>query len=137
MEAEGYHIAMQPIQLTPGRFPLPKPYPEDWSIERQIIEACREGNLLLESEIVKAGPPKSSQSGSVKPDPKTAVQDNLAAKSDNPYIKARAKVLGDMTPSKRAQIEKMESDGKIENPTYKAFISAVTALGDKISSTKN
>jgi len=136
MEADGYHIAMQPIQLTPGRYPLPKPYPESWSIERQSVELCREGIALLaaESQSVKGTTPPIH---SVTPDPKTAVQDALAAKSTNPYTRARAKVLGAMSPLKRSQIEKMESEHKIDNPIYTQFIKAVMELGDKLSSSNN
>ena len=136
MEAEGYHIAMQPIQLTPGRYPLPKPYPETWTIERQIIEACKEGNALLEAEgklpIGKPSPPSS-----VTPDPKTAVQDNLAAKSTNPYVRARGEILGKMTPKARSVIEEMEKGTIKKDARYDKFCLQVSELGDKLSSSNN
>lgn len=133
MEAEGYHIAMQPIQLTPGRFPLPKPYPDNWSIERQIIEACREGNLLLESDSKVPKPP----SGSVNPDPKTAVQDNLAAKSTNPYVRARGEIMSKMTPKTREIIEKMEAGTLKKDARYDKFLSQIIQLGDKFSASND
>jgi hypothetical protein len=137
MEAEGYHIAMQPIQLTPGRFPLPTPYPNSWSIERQLIEAVREGNLLLEAEAKEGKPAPSS----VKPDAKTAVEDALASKSDNPYVRARAQILSKLDPHIRSLIEHFETlsselrakQSFNQRTRYDTFCKQVTELGDKLS----
>lgn len=133
MEAEGYKIAMQPIQLTPGRYPLPKPYPESWSIERQIVEACKEGNALLEAESKSPKAPPVS----VKPDPQTAVEDNLAAKSTNPYVRARGEILGKMSIKARSVIEAMEKGTMPKDARYDKFCLQVSELGDKLSSTNN
>ena len=132
MEAEGYHIAMQPIQLTPGRYPLPKPYPETWSIDRQIVEAVREGNKAIDEDEQK-----SSKPNSVKSDPKTAMEDSLAAKSNNPYVRARGEILGKMTPKARSVIEEMEKGTIKKDARYDKFCLQVSELGDKLSSSNN
>lgn len=133
MKADGHPIKMQPIELTPGRYPLPKAYPATWSIERQIVEMVKEGNALLTAEAASNAPSKKD---SVNPDPKTAVQDALAATSSNPYIKARAKVLSDMLPSLRAVIEKMEAGTVPKDARYDQFCLKVAEIGDKLSSSK-
>ena len=141
METDGYHIAMQPIQLTPGRYPLPKPYRESWSIERQIIEACKDGNALLEAE----GKSKPSSVNKTPIDLNTAVQDNLAAKSDNPYIRAWAQILSKLDSHTRSLIEQFATlspelrakQSFNQRTRYDKFCKQVAELGDKLSSTTN
>lgn len=141
MEAEGYHIAMQPIIPDSGRFPLPKPYKWDDRLtsekneEKWIIQACKEGAAMLEAETA---PPKAkAHESSVKADHKNSVQDNLASKSSNPYARARAKILGDMLPSKREQIDKIERGELPKDATYDKFCKQVFDLGDKLSDSNN
>ena len=65
--------------------------------------------------------------------PKEKLQDALGKMSDNPFVKARTKVLQKMAPKARAAIEEMERIGNTCNSTYDTFCKAVTNLGDKLS----
>ncbi len=86
-----------------------------------MMELCIEGMKLLKEE---------------KPAPKVEnkrLQDALAASASNPYIRARLKILNDLPPERRNQIEEMENKGKTNNPLYEKFAKMVATLGDKLS----
>jgi len=66
--------------------------------------------------------------------PVTALESALGSKSNNPYIRARIKILNDLPPKVRSEIEHMEKTGKINNSVYRKFTVAIALLGDKLSS---
>src|ERR1035437_8734428 len=118
---------MKPIELDSSRQNM-KPRPKGLTDDQYFLVALREGYALLEAEA-KAKP-------SVIP-PSSKVQDALAQKSDNPYIRARNTILTRMLPSQRSTIEKMEAGTLTKDARYDTFIKQVSELGDKISNALN
>ncbi len=89
-----------------------------------MMELCIEGMKLLKEEEKKSAP---------KVDETKRLQDSLAASASGPYAKARLKILNDLPPERRIQIEEMEKKGKINNPLYEKFVKMIATLGDKLS----
>lgn len=124
---------MKPIELDASRQNL-KPRPKGLSDDQYLIIALREGYALLAAEAkveAKAGP--SVKSDSVIPTP-SPVQDALAKKSNNPYVKAKIQLLDKMLPLQRKTIERMDSGEIPKDARYDMFITQIAALGDKLSS---
>lgn len=88
-----------------------------------------EGNALLKAED-KTPPPKP-------PNDNQRLQDTLAANTTNPYVRARLKILNDLSDERRNRIEEMEKNGKTDNPTYEQFAKMVVKLGDQFSEKSN
>ena len=109
------------------------PRPAELTEEQYLIHALKEGYALLAAET-KEKTPNSVKSNSVTPSQK--LEDALAQKSDNPYVRARNTVLTRMLPSDRSVIEQMESGALTKDARYDTFVKAVAALGDKISDTQ-
>lgn len=124
-------------------FPLDRgvivPRPAGLTEEQYLIVALKEGHELLAKEAKPAskaaGKGATAKSDSVTPEP-SKVQDALAQKSDNPYIRARATLLTRMSPSERSVIEKMIDGTLTKDARYDTFVKAVAELGDKISNIK-
>ena len=121
------------------------PRPNGLSDEQYLLVALKEGYALLAASekpalpnVLGKVPPvlKPSKTDSVTPEP-SKVQDALAQKSTNPYIRARATLLTQMLPSARSVIEKMEAGTLTKDARYDTFVKAVAELGDKISNTNN
>ena len=70
------------------------------------------------------------------PDQPKTLDSVLGSTDPNPYIRARCQVLNALPADKRARIELMEQDKKIDNPIYDDFAKAVALLGDKFSDEK-
>jgi hypothetical protein len=131
-------------------FPLDRgkitPRPAGLSDDKYLLHALKEGYALLAAEAKAAPsnafgktPPKTNPETPPKADsvtPAQKLEDTLAAKSDNPYIRARAAVLTQMLPGQRSVIEKMIAGTLTKDARYDIFIREVTALGDKISNIK-
>jgi DNA-binding FadR family transcriptional regulator len=94
--------------------------------EALIRVLCAEGAEIIAAEEKAKTPP-------VPPSENKRLQDALAASTKNPYVRARLKILNDLTKDRRDQIEGMEKNGKTNNPTYEQFIKMVTKLGDDFS----
>ena len=92
--------------------------------EETIAELVAEGMKLLKAEENPAETP---------PCDNKRLQDALAATTKNPYVRARLKILNDMSEERKRRIEEMESNGKTDNPTYAEFAKKVIKLGDKFS----
>lgn len=88
--------------------------------DESIEELIAEGNRLLEQEAQK----KSTSQPSVPP---------TTPSSDNPYLRARKKILSDMTEEKRKLIERLEKEGKTDSYQYQDFIVQVSKLGDSMT----
>jgi len=117
------------------------PRPAGLTEEQYLIHALKEGYALLAAEAKPAPPnafgakPVPPKLDSVTPDA-SKLQDALALKSTNPYIRARATVLSKMLPSARSVIEKMEAGTLTKDARYDKFVEEVSELGDKISNIK-
>lgn len=121
---------MESIKLTSGRYPLPTPYPANWTIDRQIIEMIKEA-----TEAEAADPNRVAESTcSVKPAAKPSVKPTPAT---NPYLAARAKVLSEMTDKEKLLIEKMENGTIPKDSRYDTFVGQVARLGDQLSAANN
>lgn len=126
-------ITMKPIELDASRQNL-KPRPKGLSDDQYLIIALREGYALLAAEAkaeTKATPAVKSDSVIPTPSP---VQDALAKKSNNPYVKAKIQLLDKMLPLQRKTIERMDSGEIPKDARYDMFITQIAALGDKLSS---
>ena len=115
-------------------FPLDRgvitPRPDGLNEEQYLLHALREGYALLAAAEKKTAPtPKPSVTQAQKLD------DALAAKSTNPYTRARHTVLTQMTPSQRNIIERMERGELEKDKRYDLFCDQIATLGDKISNT--
>lgn len=88
--------------------------------EETIDELIAEGNRLLEQEAQKAA---KAQAAVPPPTPS----------SDNPYLRARKKILSEMTEEKRKLIERLEKEGKTDSYQYEDFVAQVRKLGDSMS----
>lgn len=89
--------------------------------EETIDELIAEGNRLLEQEAQKkATTPKA-------PTLPTKVSSN------NPYLRARKKILSEMTEEKRRLIERLEKEGKTDSYQYEDFVAQICKLGDSMS----
>ena len=66
-------------------------------------------------------------------DEKKKLDTALGKNDPNPYIRARAEVLGKLKKSAIEKIEQMEKEGKTDDRFYKEFMQQVIALGDKLS----
>ena len=88
--------------------------------EETIDELIAEGNRLLEQEAQKA---IKTQAAVPTPTPS----------SDNPYLRARKKILSEMTEEKRKLIERLEKEGKTDSYQYEDFVAQVCKLGDSMS----
>ena len=87
----------------------------------------KEGMKLLEVE-----------GGSAPQVPEKTLETALGEKSQNCYVRARCKVLGDMQPSRRERILNMEKNHTTEHSfDYKEFVKRVRQLGDDYSNKKN
>jgi hypothetical protein len=102
--------------------------PSKYSINDPLLldKLAAEGLKLLDSnptpDPVKPQPPQKS------------LETALGEKSNNPYVKARMKVLADMPLSRRERILKMEKDNTTEHSfDYKDFVNRVRKLGDEYS----
>jgi hypothetical protein len=125
-------------------FPLDRgvitPRPAGLTEKQYLIHALKEGYKLL-TEDAKPAPPNAfgnkvaTKVDSVKPEP-SKVQDTLAMKSTNPYVRARQTILTQMTTAQRNTIERMERGELEKDNRYDIFIREVTALGDKLSNIK-
>jgi len=118
------------------------PRPKGLSDDQYLIHALKEGYALLAAESKPST--TTHTTSSVKTAPKTdsvkpaqKLEDTLAAKSDNPYIRARSAVLTQMLPGARSVIEKMEAGTLTKDARYDMFLKEVTALGDKLSNIKS
>jgi hypothetical protein len=83
---------------------------------------AREGEILL----------RQSESPNESPS-KKKLESVLGEHDKNPYIRARIRVLKDIDPLRRKNIEEMERTGKTNNHQYQDFVKMVTTLGDKFS----
>lgn len=54
----------------------------------------------------------------------------VAVNTENPYLRARLKVLADYKEWRRNEIEELEKSGNINDPHYLSFVKEVAALGD-------
>ena len=124
---------MKPIELDASRQNL-KPRPPGLSDDKYLIVALKEGYALLEAEA-KALEKPSGKSSSVIPPP-SKVQDALGKMSENPYVRAKIKVLSDMTPHQRNTIERMEAGEIPKDKRYELFCNQISVLGDKLSNLK-
>jgi hypothetical protein len=121
-------------------FPLDRgiltPRPAGLTEEQYLIHALKEGYKLLAAENDDHNPPNDSvkkpKTDSVK-EQTSKLQDSLALKSTNPYIKAQAQVLIKMLPSYRKEIESMIRGDIPKDKRYDKFLQEVTELGDKLS----
>jgi len=101
--------------------------------EDLIKVLLREGAELLAADENKNKTPEP-------PKPKSdakALEKAMGEMSKNPYIRARIKVLNDMSEEKRKRIEELEKNGQTDTVTYKEFVKMVTLLGDKFSEKSN
>lgn len=87
--------------------------------EESLNEIIAEGNRLLEQEAQT-----TSTKSKVSP-PNTP--------SDNPYLRARKKILSEMTEERRKLIDRLEKEGKTDSYQYKDFVAQVHKLGDIMS----
>ena len=94
--------------------------------EDLIRVLCAEGAEIIAAEEKAKTPP-------VPPSENKRLQDALAAATKNPYVRARLKILNDLTKDRRDQIEAMEKNKKTNNPTYEQFVKMVMKLGDEFS----
>ena len=134
-------------------FPLDRgvitPRPKGLSDDNYLIVALREGYALLAAEAKAASPNASGKktptptTSSVKPTPDSnsvtpaqKLEDTLAMKSTNPYVRAKHSILTKMLPGQRSVIEKMEAGTLDKDARYDMFLREITALGDKISNIK-
>lgn len=87
--------------------------------EESIDELIAEGNRLLEQEAQKA----AKSQAAVPPE----------VSSDNPYLRARKKILSEMNEEKRKLIERLEKEGKTDSYQYEDFVAQVRKLGDSMT----
>jgi hypothetical protein len=123
-----YMDNLNKIKLDPSRKNLKAINPKI-TLGEQITLALKEGFALLEAE--------EKTKISVKPNaphPSQDLEDALANKSDNPYVKARAQVLKSMTPEQRSIIEKMDHGILEKDRRYDDFVKRVRIKGDQLSS---
>jgi len=104
--------------------PLEPPDPQD--LMRLLV---RQGDLLLAAEEAEKNKTSSTSS--------KALEDSLAAKSKNPYVRARVQVLAKLPAELRKRVEQMETTKDVKNPIYERFTKAIALLGDKLSEEKN
>lgn len=88
--------------------------------EESIDELIAEGDRLLEQEAQKAAKSQAATPPTV-------------ASSDNPYLRARKKILSEMTEEKRKLIERLEKEKKTDSYQYKDFVDQIRKLGDSMS----
>jgi hypothetical protein len=88
--------------------------------EESIDKLVAEGNRLLEEESQKK-PTTQSKVSSINPP------------SDNPYLRARKKILSEMTEEKRSLIIRHEKEGKTDSSQYKDFVALIRKLGDNMT----
>ena len=117
-----------------GRINLPTPSKDNKTESDFIVEALKEGNLILEEEEKKSK--KEANTISVKDDSKK-LDDTLGLKSPNPYVKARAQWM--TNPKNYWKIKHINQTENKEIPPdqfYEEFIQEVIILGDKLSDSK-
>jgi hypothetical protein len=90
-----------------------------------IEELAAEGERLLQAEGKLPTPTPSNDS--------KRLQDTLAAATDNPYVRARVKILNDLPKERRERIEQMEKAKNTDNLIYDQFVKMVVKLGDQLS----
>lgn len=88
--------------------------------EESIDELIAEGNRLLEQEAQK----KSTTQPVTPP---------TTPSTDNPYLRARKKILFEMPEEKRKLIERLEKEGKTDSYQYTDFVAQVRKLGDSMT----
>ncbi len=94
-----------------------------------LLQLSREGQDILNREELA----KCKQSLPITSSPSKDLEQALAAKDSNPYVRARAQILKEMPFARRERIQEMERTGKIENDTYQEFVRLVRKLGDSLS----
>jgi hypothetical protein len=92
-------------------------------------QLAREGQEIINREELN----NCKQSLPITSAPSANLEQALASKDTNPYVRARAQVLKDYPEEKRKRILEMESTGKIENGIYQDFVRTVRKLGDQLS----
>ena len=122
------------INLSPDRQNL-EPVNPKLSFEQYLFQCIQEGHALLNAEATSSVTKRNSvKSPEPLKQPPSILQDALAKSSPNPYVRARAEILGKMSPGARAAVEEMERIGNTCNSIYDKFAQSVTILGDKLSS---
>lgn len=58
----------------------------------------------------------------------------VATDNQNPYLRARLKILADYEDWRRNEIEQLEKTGDLNNKNYLSFVKEVAALGDTYAS---
>ncbi len=98
----------------------------------ELEQLLREGHAMLEKE----GTPVPITIVVTKPveDSPKKLEDTLAAKSTNPYIRARVEILKKYPLWKKHEMESYERNGKTDNRHYEQFVREVRELGDSFSS---
>lgn len=91
----------------------------DLPLEKLIPILIAEGNKLLEAEAA-IGKLKKDHKKMTSPPPVT---------SDNPYLRARVKILNGYPDWKKREIAEMERTGNIHNRIYEDFVTEVNRLG--------
>lgn len=115
------------VKLDPTRQNL-KPVDPKLTFDQYLRIAIREGNELLDAEK------KNSTKTPSVTKPSLTLENALAALSTNPYIKARAEILKELSPLTRTAIEQMEKNEIPKDARWNSFCQAVQVRGDKISS---
>lgn len=98
--------------------------------ELTIEELCAQGLKEMDAENSKTSTPLSKKESQV-------LETALGAMSTNPYVQARVKILNDLPPAKREQIQKMEETKNTDSKTYDEFVKMVVKLGDQLSDKKS
>jgi hypothetical protein len=105
----------------------------DKNLPTDLNDLCRklamEGQELLDREELT----KCNKSLPITSTPSKNLENALASKDTNPYVRARGQVLKDLPKDRRERIEEMEKSGKIDNGIYQEFIRMVRILGDQFS----
>ena len=113
---------------------LPTPSKDNKTESDFIVEALKEGNLILEEEKKKSE--KETEKVSVKDDSKK-LNDTLGLKSPNPYIRARAQWM--TNPKNYWKIKHITQTENKEIPQdqfYEEYIQEIIFIGDKLSDSK-
>jgi len=96
----------------------------------EVMKAlAKEGQALLDRAELN----NCKQSLPMTSTPSKDLEQALASKDSNPYVRARAQVLKDLPEEKRNRLLEMERTGKMENGIYQEFVRMVRKLGDTFS----
>lgn len=88
-------------------------------------------------EIINAEQGKSPSTTPTPKDDSKNLEKAMGEMSKNPYVRARIKILNDMTEDRRKRIEEAEKTGNMDTYTYKDFVKEVIKLGDQFSNKSN